>query len=416
MNITVFPSSIEGHIFAPSSKSVMIRALAAALLAPGKSLLRQPSRCADALAARRIIGALGAGVREVPEGWEVDGGFAPDGSSLRCGESGLAARMFPPVAALADRELRLEGEGSLLRRPLSGLEEPLRQLGVAVTSRGGFLPLTVHGPLRGGHVVVDASLSSQSLTGLLMALPLAGNPSRIEVTRLASRSYIDVTMEVLQDFGIRAEHQDYQVFRLNGGQQYRPRNYTVEGDWSGAAFLLAAGALAGPVTVNGLNPGSAQPDRAIGEALELFGAGLAETPDGIRIGPGSRRPFAFDASGCPDLFPPLVALAAHAPGTSVLHGAKRLHHKESDRAAALRKVFGELGVLVEVDGDRMTVRGGKVNSGTVDAHGDHRLAMAPAVAALAGSGPVCITGADCVAKSYPAFFDDLRKLGGLCHE
>jgi 3-phosphoshikimate 1-carboxyvinyltransferase len=276
---------------------------------------------------------------------------------------------------------------------------------------------------------VDGSGSSQFLTGLLIALPLArggvgsGIPessvgeSVIEVENLVSRGYVDLTLDVLRAFGVRAERStDYSEFRIPGGQTYVSASYRTEGDWSGAAFLLVAGALAArsaPVEVRGLDPASSQPDRAILDALRSAGAGLELSPGSIRVrAAGGLRAFSFDAADRPDLFPPLAALAAFCEGTTVLTGADRLRAKESDRAAALSEELGKLGIRIEVAGDRMLVRGrGAGAAASVDSRGDHRVAMAAAVAALAGSARVEIRGAECVSKSYPAFFEDLASLG-----
>jgi len=321
--------------------------------------------------------------------------------------------MFSAVAALAPFEVELVGEGSLATRPVGMVEAPLKSLGAACTTASGLQPVVVRGPLRPGLVTVDAAESSQFLTGLLVALGAAGGPSRIEVERLASGGYVGVTLDVMRAFGAEATvDKAGQVFSL-AGTGYRPAAYEVEGDWSGAAFLLVAGAVAGleaGLVVSGLSPASSQPDRAVLTALRSAGAAVEERGGAVSVRPGPLRAFSFDATDCPDLFPPLVALASRCEGLTTLRGARRLRAKESDRAAALSEEFAGLGLRVDVDDDLMTVRGlgeGRLRPGSASARGDHRIAMALAVAALAGSGPVEIAGAECVAKSYPAFFDDL---------
>lgn len=475
MNRSVEPSAIAGRIRAPSSKSSLQRALACAALAPGTSGISEATWSADSLAACGIAEALGARIERGPDRASVRGipptAFSnpgmPGGAPLvlSCGESGTALRMFSAVAALFSREIRLAGEGTLARRPLGPIEASLRDLGAECVTAGGYAPVRVRGPLRAGRVRVDGSGSSQFLTGLLIALPLARAPesdeargravsgtpgsspgaSVIEVENLVSRGYVDLTLDVMRAFGVRAERSpDYSEFRVPGGQTYVPAAYRTEGDWSGAAFLLVAGALAArgaPVEVTGLDPASSQPDRAVLDALRAAGAGLELAPGSVRVrAAGELRAFSFDAADRPDLFPPLAALAAYCEGTTVLRGADRLRAKESDRAAALSEELGKLGIRIEVEGDRMLVRGrgagaagrpdggadrsgGDVGSsnqgggagaavvGPVDSRGDHRIAMAAAVAALAGPGPVEIRGAECVAKSYPNFFEDLAALG-----
>ncbi len=331
--------------------------------------------------------------------------------------------MFSAVAALAPFEVELRGEGSLARRPVGMVEEPLRALGAACRTAGGLQPVLVRGPLRPGRLAVDASESSQFLTGLLVALGAAGGPSEVSVERLASGGYLGVTADVMRAFG--AELSVAEGGRAYGmaGSGYVPAAYEVEGDWSGAAFLLVAGAVAGRpggIVIEGLSAGSSQPDRAILAALEAAGARVEDLGGAWRVLPGPLGAFSFDATDCPDLFPPLVALASHCDGVTTLRGANRLRAKESDRAAALSEEFARLGLDVGVDGDLMTVRGlprrreagaaSRLAGGEASARGDHRIAMALAVATLAGSGPVGIDGAECVAKSYPGFFDDLGSL------
>jgi len=249
---------------------------------------------------------------------------------------------------------------------------------------------------------------------------MAPNDSVLSVERLASRPYIDLTLMVMRSFGVIVEHEAYGEFRIRGNQRYRAADCIVEGDWSGAAFLLVAGAVAGDVLVTGLNPASTQADRRIMDALAAAGAASdwdavpARLPatDRARIACAELRAFEIDLTDAPDLFPPLVALAVHARGRSVLGGAERLAHKESDRATALVRMFTMLGGDVRREGNTLMVAGGRrLVGGTVDAGGDHRMAMAAAVAALGATGPVTITGAECIRKSYPEFYADLSALG-----
>jgi 3-phosphoshikimate 1-carboxyvinyltransferase len=326
--------------------------------------------------------------------------------------------MFSSIASLLPSGVELHGEGSLARRPVGMVEGPLAELGVACATAGGFPPVRVSGPLRAGRAAVDGSESSQFLTGLLLALPMAGGDSVLSVARLASRGYIDLTIDVARAFGADIERDNlFTEFRVRGNSPYKATVYDVEGDWSGAAFLLVAGAIAagaGGLEVTGLAMESSQPDRAIIDALELAGASLERIDGGWRVRRVPLGGFSFDATDCPDLFPPLVALASRCSGVTTLRGASRLRAKESDRAAALAGEFGRLGLRVEVEGDLMTVAGlaseKKLSAGTVSSHGDHRIAMAAAVAALAGAGTVVIEGAGSVAKSYPDFFEALDSI------
>lgn len=410
---SIKPSRISGKVDAPASKSLMIRAVAAALLAAGDSRILKPSLCADALAALRLIRALGADVVERGEEISISGGGAARRDTLDCGESGLCMRLFTPVAALQQRLFLVTGEGSLMSRPMGLMEKPLSKAGVLVRTRDGLPPLSVRGPLRGGMIAIDGSESSQFLTGLLTALPLCVDDSEVRVANLKSKPYAALTLSLLGRFGVVVESdRELSMFRVAGGQSYRPTAYTVEGDWSAGAFLLAAGAVAGDIAVGNLDVRSAQADRRIVDALESAGAQLDVADGSIAIRHADLKAFDFDATDCPDLFPPLVALACHCHGRSRIAGAGRLRHKESDRAESLVEEFTALGARIALDRDCLEIEGGRPLAGVIDAHNDHRIAMAGAVAGLGAGGGVSIRGSGCVSKSYPGFFDDLKSLGG----
>jgi 3-phosphoshikimate 1-carboxyvinyltransferase len=416
MKKCVFPSEIAGWLNAPASKSMMQRVLAAALLAPGRSEILDPGYCADTLAAMAAVQRLGAKIRVQDSAIEVQGGFHPVARKIDCNESGLSLRLFTAVSALDHREIELGGSGSLLRRPVGLVETPLASLGARVSTDRGFPPVRVRGPLAGGEVLLDGSLGSQFLTGLLMALPLARSDSRITVRNLQSIPYIDMTLQVLADFGIHVENDHYHRFFIGGRQAYAPRASRVEGDWSGASFLLVAGAIAGRVTVAGLRAGSAQADRMLLGALDQAGAEVGWQGGNVTVARSRLRAFDFDATHAPDLFPPLVALACHCSGKSRIQGVERLHFKESNRALSLLQEFRGLGAKIAVAGNTMEIEGGPLSGGTACSHGDHRIAMAVAVAALAAQGAIAIDASECVGKSYPRFFEDLAAIGGKNHE
>ncbi len=416
MDIYVVPSEIRGSVTAPPSKSMTQRAIAAALLAEGESTIINPSGCDDSLAAVSVVSALGAKVINEAGRLRISGSGELRERQLNCGESGLAIRMFSPVAALYDKEITMTGTGSLTRRPMSMIEDALRQLDVKCKSHNGFLPLKIKGPLKGGSCVTDGSLSSQLLTGLLMALPVAENDSVVIVKDLKSKPYIDMTLQVLESFGIRVERSDYSRFTIPGNQIYRPQNFVVEGDWSGGAFLLVAGAINGDINIKGLCPCSRQSDKAVLNVLDSAGARTTIMDNSIAVKKSTLKPFFFDATESPDLFPPLAALAAYCNGISTIKGVSRLFHKESNRALALVNEFGRINIRIETDNDTMRICGGKVSGGEIDPHGDHRIAMAAAVAALGASGKILIRNSGCIAKSYPSFYEDLRLLGTMIYE
>lgn len=416
MERSVEPSFVRGEIKAPPSKSMTQRAIAAALLADGQSLLLNPSYCDDSLAAMSIAVSLGARVEPQVDKMKITGSGELKEKKLNCGESGLAIRLFSPIAALFDEEITMTGAGSLKKRPMQMIEDALNQLGVKCSSTDGFLPLTIKGPLKGGYCEIDGSVSSQLLSGLLMSLPLAEDKSVIKVNNLKSKPYIDMTLGVLRDFGIMITNERFEFFRVPGQQKYLPVNYEVESDWSGGSFLLVAGAINGDLQVRGLRTDSFQSDMAILKALERAGATMKISEGKVEISKSDMEAFEFDATESPDLFPPLVALASYCKGITKLKGASRLVHKESDRASALSEEFGKMNIKIEINDDYLIITGGKVKGARINSHDDHRIAMAAAVAALGASDTVHIKDSHCIAKSYPGFFDDLRKVGAIVHE
>ncbi len=416
MDKVIEPSKVVGDVNAPPSKSMTQRAIAAALLTNGVTTVLNPSGCDDSLDALNMASLLGAEIQSEGKGLKIRGSGRPRGKTLNCGESGLAIRMFSPIAALNDEEITLTGKGSLIKRPMSMIEEALSQLGVKCSTREGFLPLIVRGPLKAGKCEIDGSVSSQLLTGLLMALPILENDSEIHVKNLKSKPYIDMTLQVLDEFGITIQNNNYTLFKIKGNQKYIPTEFTIEGDWSGGALLLAAGAINGELTVCGLHPDSRQSDKAILTVLDLAGVKMSIKENSVRVVKSDMKAFNFDATESPDLFPPLVALAAYCNGTSIIKGVSRLVHKESNRASALKEEFHKMNIRVELSGDNMLITGGKVGSAVVDSHNDHRITMAASIAALGASGRITIRDYQCIAKSYPSFFDDLKQIGALVYE
>jgi 3-phosphoshikimate 1-carboxyvinyltransferase len=412
MNVTVRPSSLSGSVTAPASKSLTQRAIAAGLLSDGTTVIRNPSFCNDSRAAIAIARRLGANISTYPDHICVETGPRPVSTvKLKCGESGLALRMFSPIASLISNNVTLTGEGSLLRRPVSVISEALPQLGVTVETNGGFMPVTLRGKITGGRAVIDGSSGSQVLTGLLMTLPLLDIDSELIVTNLKSKPYISLTLELLSDFGISVEHHDFRHFIIQGRQSYRAHEYHVEGDWSGAAFLLVAGAIAGEITVSNLNSDSMQADRAVLRALSDAGAHLTIEGNQVKTKSGDLRPFTIDATDSPDLFPPLAALASYCHGTSSIRGVSRLANKESDRATAIIETLSTMNIHVYTEGNALLIDGGHVAGGTVSSHNDHRIAMMAAVMAIGSRREVTVTGAEAVDKSFPEFFDTLKQLG-----
>ncbi len=393
----------------------MQRACALALLHNGLTIIENPGKSNDDLAAIAIIKNLGAEVIKKKGLLYVQSrGVNPVSHSLNCGESGLAARMFTPIAALCPARVTITGEGSLLKRPMSIFEEILPQLSVTIKTNNGFLPLHLKGPLQNKNITIDGSLSSQYLTGLLLAFTHCEKPGTINVKNLNSKPYIDLSLQMMKHFGYTVKNCNYEKFEVapsNRGAGEKI-NYTVEGDWSNAAFLLVAGAIAGKAVLSNLNIQSVQADKVVLQALELAAVNISIRENEISVYKSVIRPFYFDATHCPDLFPPLAVLAAYAHGTSVIEGCERLLNKESNRALTLQQEFAKMGVAITLKENTMIIEGtGKVNASAVFSHNDHRIAMACAVAALGANGIVNIDEAGAVNKSYPDFFSHLQMAG-----
>lgn len=419
MQAVIKPSKLSGTITAPTSKSAMQRACAAALLKGGRTILDNPGISDDDKAALNIIRQLGAIVEQQNEQIVItsNGKVEPVSDEINCNESGLSVRMFTSIAALSDRQIIINGRGSLVKRPLSFFNEILPQLNVRCESNSGLLPLKIEGPLQPRNIEIDGSLSSQFLTGLLFAYSAAdASDVTITVRNLNSKPYIDLTLKMMEEFGLKTpENKNYKDF-------YFPRksiaefnhssfNYTVEADWSGGAFLLVAGAISGNIIVKGLDVFSTQADKAILQALMQSRTNISITEEQIEIRETQLQPFYFNATDCPDLFPPLVALAAYCDGTSVIEGIHRLTHKESNRALTLQEEFEKMGIEISFQDDLMLVKGGNaLKSARVRSHHDHRIAMACAVAALKADGESIIDDAEAVNKSYPQFWEHLQKL------
>jgi 3-phosphoshikimate 1-carboxyvinyltransferase len=365
------------------------------------------------------LSALGANVERTPDGYDVTplnrfGAGADAAASLPCGESGSTLRFLLPVVCALARTASFMPLGRLPERPLSPLYEELVRHGCTLSPQGS-VPFVAGGRLAPGSYTLDAGVSSQFVSGLLFALPLLEGDSELRLTGQAeSFSYVALTLAMLEAFGIVVKF-DGTDFVIPGRQVYRsPEVVRVEGDWSNAAFWLSAGAIgAGSVSCIGLDPYSRQGDRAILDILARFGARIEPGSSSVAVSGGKLRGIEIDASDIPDLVPVLAVVASAADGVTIIKNAGRLRIKESDRLAAMASVLDSLGADISETADGLVINGGRpLSGGAVSSWGDHRIAMAAAVAALICDGPVVIQGAEAVSKSYPGFFDDLRSLGG----
>ena len=422
--LTIRPGRLCGAVTPPPSKSAAHRALICAALAYGRSRITPYTPSDDIDATIGAVRALGASVRRESGGLTVDGlggrTPAPEPVRLDCAESGSTLRFLIPVAAALGRTCTFDGRGRLPQRPIGPYLDCLPPAGVSCETAGG-LPLSLSGRLRPGVFRLPGNISSQFVTGLLLALPLLDGDSLIVLTSpLESAGYIDLTLDRMREFGVRAEAAA-DGYEVPGRQHYRLGAATVEADWSQAAFWLAAGALGGPVVCPGLNIASRQGDREIRALLVRFGASVSVT-DGsagradVSVRAGHLTGIEIDASQIPDLVPVLAAIACFARGRTAITHAARLRIKESDRLHAVAQGLNALGARVRELPDGLTIdppdhmRGGKASCA-----GDHRIAMALAVAALRCDGPTVLDGVECVSKSYPSFFDDFAGLGGIVH-
>ena len=446
----------EDAIDMPASKSFAQRAIIAAALAQGTSHLSGYSPCGDNESALAAARKLGARVKVDGANLEITGIGAFENclaiSEIHVGESGFLTRMLIPVlSVIAEGPVHVTGEKTLLNRPLAGAHDIMASFGVRLLpettppeSRKNdcFIPLTVRGPLVPGRADVSGKGGSQLISGLLAALPLAANRSTVYVHEPRSIPYMFITVDVLRKFGIEIgsemegdedflQTQDWTLctgvtFKMRGHQVYHAADFRIEGDWSGAANFLVAGAIFGDVEVEGLDTRSLQADISIMDILMDAGASMSQLEgDTPTTGPVhvTRAPlcaFETDLNNCPDLFPIVAVLAAFCPGTSRIRGVERLRHKETDRAAAIESMLTQMGVPVQVDEDEMTIEGmalpqrlltgNLLKGGSYTSHGDHRMVMALKVASLGADGPVDIDDTACVAKSFPAFNELFDKL------
>lgn len=394
MSIVKIKNSIlKGEVVIPPSKSSAHRALICSFLAGGGNV-SPIIDSNDMKATQQALKALenGEGV--------VD-----------CIESGSTLRFMIPVSAALGKNVTFVGSGRLPQRPIGDYLRLLPQHDVTCESEGG-LPLKISGILTSGDYEIAGNVSSQYITGLLLALPILQGDSRIILTtRLESKPYVDMTIKVMRDFGVEIEETDYGYF-VRGNQQYLKRDYYVESDWSQAAFFLVAGAIGGDVTLKGLDLNSTQGDKEIVNILKRFGADIEAQSDFIRCKKSDLTGIEIDATDIPDMVPSLAVLGAFARGKTVISGAERLRLKESDRIESVVTNLKKMGVDVTEKNDGMIINGGNVNGAELDGYNDHRIVMAFSVAGLFANGETTITDAQSINKSYPDYFNDYNSLGG----
>ena len=414
MKASISKSEILGKVTAPSSKSYTIRGLICAALANGKSEIVAPLASDDTIAAINVLKKVGVNIRKQKTSWKVEGGvFHAPTSDLFCGDSAATLRFMTAIGAIIPGVCQLTAGPSLSHRPVKVLIDALQMLGVKCSRNGDLPPVTVEGgKLKGGTTALPGNISSQYVSALLHIAPLATEGMTINLTTpLESRPYVLMTLDTMEGFGITvAFDRHLDTFEVLP-QKYKPTKYNVEGDWSSASYLLALGALAGEVTVNNLDMESLQGDRMLVRFLRDMGALVTTGRNSIIVRQSKLKSIKADLSDCIDLLPTMAVLAVMAEGTSEFIGIERARIKESDRVAAVKEGLQRMGIRVRDDANRLRITGGKLMGAVIDSKGDHRIAMAFSLLGVV-VGKTVINQAECVAKTYPEFWDVFKNLGG----
>lgn len=417
------PAVLGGEVHIPPSKSICHRAIISACLARGLSRISNVILSEDITSTIEGMRSLGVPVRVFDHDREkhtanlmIEGQakLRVTNSVINCGESGSTLRFLIPLASLTSEEVTFIGRGKLAERPLGPYFEIFKEQGIFYKTSGGLLPLTLNGQIKPGVFKLRGNISSQFISGLMFLLPLLERDSKIIITtEMESKGYVDLTVDVLHKFGITICNHEYKEFLIGGKQCYLNRDIKIEGDYSQAAFWMAAGILGSGIVCHGLNPFSLQGDKAIIDIIQDMGGDIRIKPEGLEVRNSCPKGTVIDASQCPDLVPVLAVLGALSRGTTRIVNAERLRLKESDRLKAICTELNKLGAQVQENGDGLLITGvEELSGGTVDSWNDHRIAMALAVASQRCTGPLAITGSNAVNKSYPHFWDDFKKLGG----
>jgi len=425
--VQITPTILKGKVMIPPSKSVSHRAVISASLAEGISRISNVILSEDIMSTMDGMESLGVSVEVLdsveeskPVTLEIQGNpnLKIVNETINCRESGSTLRFLIPLAGSTGSEVTFTGQGKLVERPLDAYYEVFKEQGIYYKNNKGFLPLTVRGSIKPGTFKLKGNVSSQFITGLMFILPLLEVDSKIIITtEMESKGYVDLTMDVLAQFGVTIQNNNYKEFSVKGNQQYSNRDYKIEGDYSQAAFWMVAGTIGDTITSLGLNSNSLQGDKAILEIMRAMGVDWRITSEGIETKRARTKGTIIDASQCPDLVPILAVLGALSEGTTKIINAERLRIKESDRLKAISTELNKLGAKIRELDDGLLIEGvQELTGGIVDSWNDHRIAMAMAIASLRCTGSVTVTGSDAVNKSYPHFWKDFIGLGGKIDE
>ncbi len=413
MKVSISKSELKGKVATPASKSYTIRGLMCAALAQGESVIINPLSSDDTEASKDVLSKVGISVHQAEDSWQVIGGdFHEPNTDLFCRESAATFRFMTAICSLIPGRCRLVPAPILARRPIAPLVQALRQLGVDCSHDEETSVVIRGGRLRGGTTELPGNISSQFISALLFIAPLAEEGLEIILTTpLESHSFVLMTIDCLKSYGIKTESaRDLRQFEISR-QTYKSAKYLVEGDWSSASYLLALGALAGEVEIENLNPESQQGDRVILDFLRDMGAVVSANKNSVTVRKSRLNGIRADLSNCIDLLPTMAALSAVAEGVSEFTGIERARLKESDRVSAVGEGLERMGIKAFEERNKLTITGGKPKGSVIDTRGDHRIAMA---FSLLGSvaGGTTIGEAECVAKTYPEFWNELKSLGG----
>lgn len=416
MKVTIHPKPLQGSLVVPPSKSLSHRAIIAAALAEGKSIISNVILSKDIMATIEGMKALGASIDIQGNCLYITGSKVQrKNKEIFANESGSTLRFLIPIALVCEEAVCFTGQNQLVHRPLDSYLEIFDQQGISYShAEHQYLPLQIEGKLKPGNYEIRGDISSQFITGLLYALPLLEADSKIKITTsLESKGYVDLTLDILKRFGITIINHEYEEFIIPGNQTYISCDYQVEGDYSQVAFFLVAGALGADIKLYGMNENSYQGDKKIIMDMKAFGATIEKNNDVLRCIPGKTKGTIVDFSQSPDLGPALTVLASLSEGTSQFIHAERLRIKECDRITCMREELEKMGAKLIEQQDGLTIEGVSELTGAVlDSHNDHRVAMALAMASLKTKGDIVIRNAECVTKSFPDFWRVFEALGG----
>ncbi|MDU2265970.1 3-phosphoshikimate 1-carboxyvinyltransferase [Clostridium celatum] len=420
-DLKVYPSILEGEVKIPPSKSMAHRAIICAALSDGFCKIENIDYSDDIIATIDAMNSLGAKIVKYKDYIEVTGAYgnSADIEDIRvidCNESGSTLRFLVPISLLFKGKNKFIGRGNLGKRPLTTYYNIFEKQDITYSYEEGKLNLIVSGELKPGIFEIEGNVSSQFITGILFTLPLLNDDSKIIITtEMESKGYIDLTLRAMSDFGIEVINNDYKEFIIKGNQRYKARNYRVEGDYSQAAFFLCADSLGNNVLCKDLDLNSLQGDKEVIDILERMNVIFNASAIGVKgTTSGQLVSTIIDGSQCPDIIPVLTAVAALTKGKTEIINAGRLRIKECDRLAAVTSELNKLGAKIVEQEDGLIVTGVEILKGNVEvwSHKDHRIAMTLAIASTKCEEPIVIKDYECIAKSYPNFFDDFVSLGG----